>query len=139
MAVPVTGSVTTIKVGPSGSPTSVAKGSKFTLSSKLNTEKQGPFFGEPDIQEVPGGFEETLKLELTVPEGTDAGQDLLITNYKAKTRTEIEAAVTKGKKVTADSNKALITELEIDTEASGTQKISVTLSGIFDITDGPTS
>lgn len=142
MAVPVTGSTSLITWDADGAGAvaalNVNKGSTYEYSGEVKTDESGPFFGEPDIIEVPAGAKHGLKLDLVVPEGNDPGQKSMETSFLAKTRGTISAHTAKGRKVTLTN--FLITKYTLKGEAKGTQSMAFEGSGDAPtFVDAPTS
>ncbi len=129
------GAVGSLKVGPSGTPVTVNKASKYTFKSERGTEDVGPFIGDDTVTEIPGGKKGTMTIELLIPEGGNAGQDDMIDAYEAGTTLRTEVITTKAKVITFAT--AYYKSMEIDTEAKGGPKLKFELSGAYTITQDP--
>lgn len=136
----VGGELTRITVGADAATanTLVTKGTAITHDRSWSTNTRGPYFEEP-AETILETREESLTISVDVPRGWDPGQKFLNTAYENKTPIYIQYETLQGIKCTVDTKLALVTGAPITTEASGTQSIEFTVSGIFDSDDAATS
>ena len=119
------------KVGPVGAPIVVGKIDKWTFKTERSSEDVGPFVGEDVVYVVVGGKKGTLEFEGIMPEGSNTGQDSVISNYEAGTPLRTEAVVTLGKTITFAAG--AYSSLEISLDAKGTPRIKASLGGAYAI------
>lgn len=132
---PIKGTSGTFEVGPSGTPVAVGKVEKWSFKSERDTEEIGPFIAEDTVYEVLGGKKGSLEIEGIIPEGGDAGQNSMITNYEAGTALRTVVKTTKGKIITFASG--VYKSLEVSTDAKGTHRIKASVAGAYTITQDP--
>lgn len=132
---PIKGTEGEIKIGPTVSAKSVQWVGKYEVELENQTEEVGPHIGDSNIYEVETGQKGSFKVNGTIPEGGDLGQNDLIDAVVSRLRPQIKFKTTKAKILTFAS--PTYKKLSFGVDAKGTPTFAAEGSGPFTVAQDP--
>lgn len=137
MPAPIKGTAGAVKIGPTGTETTFVWVGKWKVKTTRKKETIGPHVGDENEYPVSTSVESSFEVEGTIPQDTDAAQDLLFTATLDGTTPQLVLYAIKGKKATFAA--PVYEEFEIEQDGKGSHTFKAKGSGVMTLADGPTS